>query len=79
MARYFFDITDCKGFHPDDFGDELDNFEEARDQAQVLLPDIARQELPDGEFHMITCDVRDDSGRTVYRGKLTFEGVQDPV
>ena len=74
MARYFFDITDGKGLHPDDFGDEFDGFAEARDQAQVLLPDIARQELPDGELHVVTCDIRDDTGHIVYRGKLTFEG-----
>ena len=35
MARYFFDITDGEGFHPDDFGDEFASLAEARDQAQV--------------------------------------------
>ena len=75
MARYFFDITDGKGLHSDEFA----NFAEARDQAQVLLPDIARQELPGSELHVITCDIRDDTGRIVYRGKLTFEGTRDPA
>ncbi len=79
MARYFFDITDGKGLHSDEFGDEFANFAEARDQAQVLLPDIARQELPGSELHVITCDIRDDTGRIVYRGKLTFEGTRDPA
>ncbi len=79
MARYFFDITDDKGFHADDFGDGFDSFEEARAHAQSLLPDIARAELPDGELHIIKCDVRDDTGHTVYQGKLTFEGTRDPV
>ena len=79
MARYFFDITDGTGFHPDDFGDEFAGFEEARAQAQSLLPDIARAELPDGELHIITCDVRDDTRHIIYRGKLTFEGVRDPA
>ena len=76
MATYFFDITDGKGFHRDDFGGEFASFEEARDQAQSLLPDIAREELPDGELHQIACEVRDDTGRIVYRGKLTYEGTR---
>ncbi len=76
MARYFFDITDGTGFHSDSFGDEFDDVEEARAQAQALLPDIARAELPDGELHIIRCDVRDHTGRIVYRAKLTFEGTR---
>ena len=82
MARYYFDVTDSAGFHRDEMGDEMgdefDSFEEARDQAQALLSDIAREELPAGELHVITCDVRDESGRVIYRGKLTFEGTRDP-
>ena len=67
MARYYFDVQDGRGFHRDEMGDEFDSFEEAREQAQALLPDIAREELPDGELHVITCDVRDESGRIVAR------------
>ncbi len=74
MARYYFDIRDNGGFHRDIAGDDFGTFEEAREQAQSLLPDIARRELPDGELHTITCDVRDARGRVVYQGKLTFEG-----
>lgn len=76
--RYFFDVSDSQGFHRDEIGDDYANFEEARDQAQMLLPDIAREELPDGELHTITCDVRDEADRVVYRGKLTYEGRRDP-
>ena len=50
--------------------------EEARQQAQSLLPDLARDELPDGELHTVACEVRDGSGRIVYRGRLTYEGVR---
>ena len=78
MARYYFDVQDGRGFHRDEIGDEFDSFEEAREQAQALLPDIAREELPDGELHVITCDVRNESGRVIYRGKLTYEGTRDP-
>lgn len=79
MARYFFDVRDCKGFHRDTIGDEFDSFEEARQQAQALLPDIARAELPDGEYHLIICDVRDEDDRTVYRGEISYRGTRFPV
>ena len=74
MPRYFFDVGDSRGFHRDDVGDECDGFDEARTQAQSLLPDIAREELPDGDLHTIACDVRDETGRVVYRGELTYRG-----
>ena len=76
MARYFFDVRDSRGFHRDDVGDEFATFDEAREQAQGLLPDIVREELPDGELHRITCEVRDEANRTVYRGTVTFEGTR---
>lgn len=76
MPRYFFDVRDGGGFHPDEFGDEFDSFEDARQQCQALLPDIARDELPDGERLDLSCDVRDDAGRVVYRAELTYRGTQ---
>ena len=72
MPRFFFDIRDADGFHRDEAGDEFESFQEARDQAQSLLPDIARAELPDGELHEIMCEVRSDANRIVYRAKLTL-------
>ena len=76
MPLYYFDVRDGKGFHRDEFGDEFASYDEAREHAQALLPDIARSELPDGELHVILCDVRDGAGRIVYRGKLTYEGMR---
>ena len=78
MPRYYFDVTNVRGLHRDDVGDDLDGFDEAREQCQGLLPDIAREELPDGDLHTITCEVRDETGRVVYRGRLTYEGTRDP-
>lgn len=74
MPLFYFDVRDGTGFHRDDFGSECDGFEDARQQAQSLLPDIVRHELPDGELHTVACDVRDETNRVVYRGKITFEG-----
>ena len=76
MPRYFFDIRDAKGFHRDQFGDELADFDEARDQAQALLPDIVREELPDGDLHEVVCEVRDETGKVVYRGEITYRGTR---
>ena len=76
MPRFFFDIHDAKGSHRDEFGDELADFEEAREQAQAILPDIVREELPDGELHKITCEVRDETGEIVYRGEITYQGTR---
>ena len=79
MPWFFFDVRDCKGLHHDEHGEQFDSFEEAREQCQALLPDIAREELPDGELHTITCNVRDEADRVVYRGRITFEGTRDPA
>lgn len=79
MPRYYFDVHDSRGSHRDEVGDEFADFEDARTQCQSLLPDLAREELPDGELHIITCDVRDEAGRIVYRGRITYEGRRDPV
>lgn len=76
MPRYYFDVYNAKILHRDEFGEELRDFEEAREQAQVLLPDIVRDELPDGELHEVACNVRDETDRVVYRGRLTYRGTR---
>ena len=76
MPRYYFDIQDAKGSHRDDVGDELRDFEAAREMAQSIMPDIVRQDLPDGESHVVICDVRDETGVVVYRGKLIYQGTR---
>lgn len=79
MPRYFFDLHNGSGLHRDQIGDELDDFEQAREQCQTLLPDIVRDELPDGELHTVTCTVRDETDRIVYRGEITYKGTRDPT
>lgn len=78
MPRYYFDIQDAKGSNRDDFGEELESIDEAREQCQGMLPDIVRDELPDGDLHIVTCEVRDETGRIVYRGRLTYQGTRLP-
>ena len=74
MPLYFFDIIDNGALSRDDHGIELASFEEARDQAQVLLPDIVRTELLGRDLHTFVCEVREEMRGMVYRGSLTCQG-----
>ena len=74
MPLYFFDVIDNGALSRDDYGIELASFEEARDQAQVLLPDMARTELPGCDQHTFVCEVREEMRGLVYRGSLTYQG-----
>ena len=56
----------------DDFGVEFDQFEEARNHAVSLLPDIAREELPNGTRRDFICDIRTEEGHVIYRATLKF-------
>ena len=75
MPLYYFDIIDDGTMHRDEFGADLPGFEEARQQAQSLLPDIARDELPDGDEHTFVCEVREGERGIVYRGRLIYQGI----
>lgn len=74
--RYYFDLQDAEGHHRDDTGLLCDDFESARCQAQSVLPEIARDQMPDGEHLRLACEVRDEAGRIVYRAELTFRGTR---
>ncbi len=76
MPRHVFDVRDGAGFHPDRFGDDSDSFADARQQCRTLLPDIAREERPDGERLDLSCDARDDARRVICRGESTYRGTQ---
>ena len=49
MPRYFFDIHDGDHFTPDHEGVELESIEAAKDEAKKALPDIVKDEMPDGD------------------------------
>ena len=70
MARFFFDIQNGSNRFPDHFGEDCDSFKDACKQAIALLPDIARETLPDNEAHDFVCELRDHTGQIVYRAKL---------
>ena len=74
MPLYYFDIRNADGLHRDEVGDHFDSLDEAIAMAQSLLPDLAREELSDGDWHDISCDVRDNASSVVYQGELTYRG-----
>ena len=74
MPRYRFDITRADGFHRDAVGEHCHTLDDAVARAQTLLPDIVRAEMPDGDWHDISCDVRDEDGQVVYQAELTYRG-----
>lgn len=74
MPRYYFDVFDAQGVRRDEVGKLCQDLDDAVARAQVLLPDIVRAEMPDGDWHDICCDVRDGGGHVVYQGELTYRG-----
>ena len=75
MPRYFFDIHDGT-FLLDDIGIDCANLDAVRREAKRVLPEIAREILPeDGDHHTMTVRVRDEQFETVYTATLMFNGL----
>lgn len=72
MPRFFFDIHDGEKFTPDRKGLELEGLEAAKDEAKKALPDIVKEEMPDGDRRDFTVDVKDVAGRIVWRVTLSL-------
>jgi len=76
VPRYFFDIHD-RAFLADEVGTECADFEAARRQAMITLPEISRWAIPsDGDNQAFTVLVRDERGALVYTATLTFAGLR---
>ena len=78
MLIFYFDITDRKGLHRDEFGDRFETLQEAIVQVRALLPALAKDEPPDDDWHGTSCDLRDDVGTLVYHSELNYRGAQVP-
>jgi hypothetical protein len=72
MARYFFDIHDGDHFTPDDIGLELRDLEAAKAEAKKALPDIVKDEMPDGDWRDFAVIVKDESGQGLVRVRLSL-------
>jgi hypothetical protein len=72
VPRYFFDTYDGELFVPDDQGQELEDLEAAKAVAQEELPQMAWDELPDGDQRTFIVSVRDEAGQVVMRAALSL-------
>ncbi len=73
MPRYFFDIDDGDTSTEDDEGVEFSDLQEARDRAIGVLPNIARDILPDGDRRDFVITVKDACGKPIFRATLAFQ------
>jgi hypothetical protein len=72
MPRYFFDIHDGEVFTPDRQGLNLEDLEAAKAEAKRTLPEIVKDEMPDGDRRDFTVDVKDVAGQIVWRITLSL-------
>lgn len=73
MARYYFDLFNGEGPIPDEHGQEIATREDISREVSRILADIAREELPEDNNGVITIKVRNEEGRAVFTGSLSFE------
>lgn len=60
----------------DDTGTEFSDLAEVRQAAMQLLPDIAREEVPqDGNRRSFVVIVTDEDGKPIYSATLTYTGL----
>jgi hypothetical protein len=61
VPRFFFDTFDGQLLARADLG--LESLEAAKAVAQAALPEMANDELPDGDQRVLMVSVRDEAGR----------------
>lgn len=72
VPHYFFDTYDGDRLITDTQGIELPNLERVKAEAQMTLPDLARDALPNGDQKTFIVSVRDEAGQVVLRAALTL-------
>jgi hypothetical protein len=72
MPRFYFDFTNGQKDMRDDTGTSFQGVNEARAAAIKLLPDVAHEELPDGDQHVFSVRLRDESGRYLFHATLSL-------
>ncbi len=75
MPRYYFDVDDGERLSHDQEGTDLASREEARREAIGILPDIAREVLPDGNDRTFTSRLRDENGEVIFIATLSLKAV----
>ena len=72
MPRFFFDISDGDHVTRDDVGRDYPDLKSARDAAVSLLPDVAREVLPDGDYRILVSTVRSHDGWILCRAMMSL-------
>ena len=72
MPRFYIDTSDQERFVRDQEGYEFADVQAAKNAAVDALPDMARDELPDGDNRTFTAVVRDDKDRTLVQATMSF-------
>jgi hypothetical protein len=70
--RYYFDTDNDDRVLRDEAGQDCASLESMRDVALRALPDLARDDLPNGDRRVFTVKVRDESGRYVLQATLSL-------
>ena len=74
MPFYYFDLIENGVLTRDDVGIDLVDVAEAREQAQAILPEMARAAATAADSQVFVCEVREAEGGPIYRGSLTYRG-----
>ena len=72
MPRFYFDVDDGERRTRDEEGLVLDDLAAASREAVKVLPEVARDVLPDGTEKVMSASVRDEGGTTLFRAVLAF-------
>jgi hypothetical protein len=72
MPRYFFDIGDHRLLIHDQPGEELASWQEARDMALAVLPDLGRDALRGDGEHTVFVAIRNESNRVIFKATLVL-------
>jgi hypothetical protein len=72
MPRFYFDVSDGASLTRDEVGLELRDVDQVRTEAVRALPDLARENLPDGDELVFAVHVRDENGQAIFRATLSF-------
>ena len=72
MPHFFIDTSDQDRFVRDETGYEFEDVEAAKRAAVSALPDMARDELPDGDARTFMALVRGADGGPLLQASLTL-------
>lgn len=70
--HYYFDTDNDDRVSHDERGQDHPDPESMRDAAISVLPDLARDDLPNGDRRVFTVKVRDESGHYVFQATLSL-------